>query len=116
MDTPIYGLEFSKRVLEEFLASKGRGYRVLRRVYPSISRVMAIWLFRYDQERWIIFKKLVKLCDRLSSNPDLSYDFIRMKCLTNVKYFRAYGKKFHTFKGKIVERVLDTSELRSLDY
>jgi len=83
-----YSYPFSCHVVETFFGTHSRGVRILGRIFANVNIDYVVELFQFHQQRWNVFKKLVKLCERLSLNPEFDFAFIKARCLTSVKYFQ----------------------------
>lgn len=84
----IYSFRYATQVVERFFDDRVRGITILKKIYPNVNLDHAVELFRFNQKRWNIFKKLVKLCDRLADSPNpYDFEFIRARCLTSARYF-----------------------------
>ena len=87
-----YSYPFSCHVVETFFAAHSRGTRILGRIFANVNVDYVVELFQFHQQRWNVFKKLVKLCERLSLNPKFDFAFIKARCLTSVKYFHDWER------------------------
>jgi hypothetical protein len=83
-----YSYAFSYEVVERYYSYHPRGIRILEQIYPNLKKDDVVRVFMAFQKRWNVFKKMVKLCERLSMNPEYDLEFIKQRCLTSVKYFR----------------------------
>jgi len=92
-----YSYSYACRVIDAFWKDKSRGLEILGRIYGNVNKDHAVDLFRFNQKRWNVFKKLVKLCDRLADSGMFDFEFIKKRCLTSVKYYLDYeeGKTWH---------------------
>lgn len=84
---PRYSYRFSCRVIDEFWERHTRGLSILEEIYQDVNKDHAIEIFRCDQKKWNIFKKLTKLCERLSYNPKMTLQDIKRLCLTNARHY-----------------------------
>jgi hypothetical protein len=75
-----------------FIKNRGRGAEFVENIWPVLDKKMAIEFFRRDQVRWNIYKKFVKLADRLLK-AGLSEQIVQVNCLTGVEYFRKEAEK-----------------------
>lgn len=82
-----YSYRFSCDVIERFFKDHGRGLDILGRIYGDVNKDHAIEIFRKNQHRWNIFKKLAKLCTRLSESGKYDFEFIKQRCLTSARYY-----------------------------
>ena len=87
-----YSYAFSCHVVETFFNTHSRGILLLGRIFHNVNEDYIIEIFRTDQHRWNVFKKLTKLCERLSLNPKFDFAFIKTRCLTSVKYFKDWER------------------------
>jgi len=117
MAANLYSYAFSCDVVEKFIGRRGRAWSELTRIYPALESDQIVDIFRKDQHRWYIFKKILKLIGRLQESPrGFSQAFIEQRVLTSVKYFRAYEKKIIAYGWDPGQSTLDRHDLFSLEY
>lgn len=87
---------YSKRygwwIVERFIKTRGRGYNLILNIWPRLNANQAVEFFCSDQLKWNIYKKLVKLADRLLEGG-LSEEVVQVNCLTSVEYFKKIAEK-----------------------
>lgn len=110
-----YSFRFSQQVVLTFLRVHDRGWTILREIWPELTEGMIVKVFQLRQRKWNIFKKLIRLAERLESSKKHDRDFIKKRCLTSVKYFNAYEDKLSTYHIKNVRKVLDAIDLKSIE-
>jgi hypothetical protein len=104
-----YGYQFSRKIVLDFFSARARGILILAQLYPNVNIEHAIALFRYNQRRWNLFKKLTKLCERLSYNKNYDLSFIKQRCLTSVKYYLDWEDGKTGCNSKKQEKPLDNN-------
>lgn len=85
-----YSYSYSRHVIHNFLKTSQRGYEIIRKIWPQVDEDGLVYLFRTDQIRWNVAKRVIKLAERLgrsyyfSAKPGL----VEQNILTSVKYFQ----------------------------
>lgn len=103
----IYSYRCAKEVFSNLIFIRARGWAVFRKIFKQIDSETVIELFRKNQLRWNVFKKVLKLCDNLSFNEKLNLGDIRLLCLTNIKCFLEEERLNNEFRGKMMQFRLD---------
>lgn len=83
----IYSLRYSEHIFTTFINARPRGWVLFRKLFKNMEPTIIIDMFRFEQKRWNIFKKVVKLVEILDNRPGMDLERMRDVTLTYVKQF-----------------------------
>ena len=112
---PMYSYTFSLGVVEDFWKSAHRGAMFVEKMWPDANFDYAVEMFQHEQSRWYVYKKLVKLADRLLSSSFYASNltFVKQNLLQQSDYFKKMA--FAEFGGVDKDLNLDDSSRAPLD-